>query len=168
MSYKTPPLITVSISRPTPKSDETTTLDKPKSEGVSIASDTSERRIHQRFVARVHGEPCFWALVFDQRLALNDLSLKGFSLPAPPALVPGAQVDFVLLREGVPDTIRGRAEVTSVFGGNAPFAGCRILQLDGDSEERLQEWLVIHVILSATVRISEKDAAAIVSGRSLV
>ncbi len=161
--------MTASFSRQTPKSDETTTPpEKPEGEGASKASDSDERRIHQRFVARLHGEACFWALIFDQRLALNDLSLKGFSLHASPMLVPGTQFDFVLQREGVPDTIRGRAEVASVFGNKVSFAGCRITQFEGEGEERLRDWLVIHVILNATVRISEKDAAAIVSGRSLV
>ena len=168
MSYKFPSFITSSFSRQTPKSDETKTPDVPEGEGASQACDSSERRIHQRFVARMHDEPCFWALIGKERLALNDLSLKGFSLPIPSALYPGAQFDFVLQREGVPDTIRGRAEVANVFGKKVPFAGCRILQFEGDSEERLQDWLVIHVILSATVRISEKDAAAIVSGHSLI
>ena len=160
--------MTASFSHQSPKSGETAAPDKPEDKGASLDSDASERRIHQRFVARLHGEPCFWALIGEERLALNDLSLMGFSLPASPALLPGAQFDFILQREGVPDTIQGCAVVTGVFGKESPSAGCRIIRFEGDSEERLQDWLVIHVILSATVRISEKDAAAIVSGRSLV
>jgi hypothetical protein len=132
------------------------------------ADSSDERRIHQRFVAKLHGEPCFWALVGEERLPLNDLSLKGFALPAPPALILGAQFDFTLQRTGVPDTIQGSAEVTGIFGKGARSAGCRILRFEGDGEERLQDWLVTHVIRSATVRISEKDAVAIVSGHSLV
>jgi hypothetical protein len=166
MSYKFPSFITSSFSTQTQKSKETSGV--PEDKGASSVSDPSERRIHQRFVTRMHGEPCFWALIGKEYLVLNDLSLKGFSLPVPSALYPGAQFDFVLQREGVPETVQGRAEVASVFGRKVSFAGCRILQFEGDSEERLQDWLVIHVILSATVRISEKDAAAIVSGRSLV
>jgi len=166
MSYKFPSFVTTSFSRPSQKSDETSGAQEGK--GASQGSDVSERRIHQRFVTKMHDEPCFWALIGKERLALNDLSLKGFSLPTPSGLYPGVQFDFVLQREGVPDTIRGRAEVASVFGKKVSCAGCRILQFEGDSEERLHDWLVIHVILSATVRISEKDAAAIVSGRSLV
>jgi len=156
--------MTASFSHRSSENDETTTPDK--GEGASKPGDTSEHRMHQRFVARLHGEACFWALIFDQRLALNDLSLNGFSLPASPELVPGAQFDFALQREGVPDTVRGRAEVVSIFGDEV--AGCRIIQFEDDGEERLHDWLVIHVILCATVRISEKDAAAIVSGRSLI
>lgn len=130
-----------------------------------MADDGGERRVHQRFVARLHGEPCFWALVGQQRLPLNDLSLKGLSIPAQPNLPKGTQFDFTLQREGVPDAVRGRAEVTGVFG-NA--AGCRIVGFEADDAERLQDWLVTHVIRSATVRITEKDAAAIVAGHSLV
>jgi len=168
MPYKFPAFMTASFSRQTPKSGESTAPEKPEGEGVSKAGDSDERRVHQRFVARLHGEAYFWALIFNQRLALNDLSLKGFSLRASPRLAPGTQFDFVLQREGVPDVIRGRAEVASVFGNQVSFAGCRIIRFEGDGEERLRDWLVIHVILNATVRISEKDAAAIVSGRSLV
>ncbi|MDR1661760.1 MAG: PilZ domain-containing protein [Azoarcus sp.] len=135
----------------------------------SAAGDASERRIHQRFLARLHGEPCFWALVEGERIALNDLSLKGFALPATSAFANGAQFNFTLLREGVPDAICGRAEVVGLFGnGEAASAGCRIIQFEGDGPERLQDWLVTHVILSATVRITEKEAAAIVAGHSLV
>jgi len=161
--------MTASFSRQTSnKSGDAAAPDKPGGEGASSASDSSERRIYQRFVARLHGDPCFWALIGEDRLALNDLSLKGFSLPASSMLLPDAQFDFILQREGVPDTIQGCAEVTGVFGKENPSAGCRIIRFEGDGEERLQDWLVIHVILSATVRISEKDAVAIVSGRSLV
>jgi hypothetical protein len=157
VSYKFPSFVTVSFSSQTSKGG--------KSSGDS---EEEERRIHQRFVARLHGEPCFWALIGNERLALSDLSIKGFAMPAPPALVPGAQFDFVLQREGVSDTIQGRAEVADVFGKNARSAGCRIIGFEGNSEERLHDWLVTHVILCATVWISEKDAVAIVSGRSLV
>jgi len=168
MSYKFPSFMTAFFTRQPPEGGEATTPGKPEGEGAFSADDLSERRIHQRFVARQHGKPCFWALICDQRLAINDLSLDGFALPASPMFVPGAQFDFILQREGVPDTIRGRAEVSSVFGNDTPSAGCRIIRFEGDSEKRLQDWLVIHVMLCATVRISEKDAAAIVSGRSLV
>jgi len=40
--------------------------------------------------------------------------------------------------------------------------------LQGDGVERLRDWLIAHVIMSATVRITEKDAAAIVNGPSLI
>jgi hypothetical protein len=132
--------------------------------------EASERRINQRFVARLHGEPCFWALVEGERVALDDLSLKGFALPLKPVLACGEQFDFALQRMGVPDAISGRAEVVGLFneGDETVAAGCRIVRFDGDGQERLQDWLVTHVIRSATVRITEEDAAAIVAGHSLV
>jgi hypothetical protein len=131
--------------------------------------DSGERRIHQRFVARRQGEACFWAHIGDARYARNDLSLKGFAVPATATLIRGMQFDFTLQRDGVPDAVRGRAEVVNQLGqGDAASAGCRIISFDDGGIERLQEWLVTHVICSATVRISEKDATAIVSGHSLV
>ncbi|MDR3214137.1 MAG: PilZ domain-containing protein [Azoarcus sp.] len=133
------------------------------------AVDASERRIHQRFMARLHGETCFWVQVGEERVALDDLSLKGFALPATTTFAKGAKFGFTLQREGVPDTIRGHAEVVNVFGkSKTPSAGCRILVFEGDGAERLHDWLVTHVIRSATVRITEKDAAAIVAGGSLI
>ena len=38
----------------------------------------------------------------------------------------------------------------------------------GDGAERLRDWLIALVIMTASVRISEKDAAAIVAGPSLI
>ena len=167
---------TFSSNRP-PPDDAAARPDAPSAPSVPAkpakepppAGDMSERRIHQRFVARLHGEPCFWALLGEERMALDDLSLEGFALSATPALTRGRQFDFTLRREGVPDAIRGRAEVVSLFGkGETAAAGCRILHFEDDGPERLHDWLVTHVIRSATVRITEKDAAAIVAGRSLV
>ncbi|MDR1423052.1 MAG: PilZ domain-containing protein [Azoarcus sp.] len=130
-----------------------------------MADDGGERRIHQRFVARLNGEPCFWALIGPERLPLNDLSLQGLSFPAQSGFDQGVQFDFTLQRESVPDAVRGHAEVAGLFGG---FVGCRILRFESDGAERLHEWLVTHVIRCATVRITEKDASAIVAGHSLV
>jgi len=47
-------------------------------------------------------------------------------------------------------------------------AGCRFRALEGDGAERLRDWLIALVIMNASVRISEKDAAAIVEGPSLI
>jgi hypothetical protein len=161
MSGLFPSFVSASFSRRKPAGDAP---GRPSS-----GDDASERRINQRFVAWLHGEPCFWVLVEGARIALSDLSLKGFALPATPAFAHGAQFDFTLLCEGVPDTIRGRAEAVASFGeGETVSVGCRIVRFEGDGPERLQDWLVAHVIRSATVRITEKDAAAIVAGHSLV
>jgi hypothetical protein len=171
MSHNFPSFVTASFSNQSPENDEARSPPgRPEGESASSSDGLDERRTRQRFVARRRGEPCFWVSIGEERLALDDLSLKGFALPVPPGFVSGAQFDFVLHREGVPDTIRGRAEVTNVFGKDARSAGCRILEFrgEGEGEERLHDWLVTHVILNATVRISEKDAVAIVSGGSLV
>jgi len=131
--------------------------------------DHQERRRRQRFVAKRWGQVCFWVVINGQRLPLNDLSLEGFSLSAGvPPLGSGA-FPFVLQIEGVPDEIRGMAEgMNFVFGEEGGLFGCRFLSFEDDGAGRLHDWLTVHVIATATVRISEKDAAAIVTGPSLI
>lgn len=127
----------------------------------------ADRRVRQRFVARRHGRPCFWVLSGQDRVALNDLSLEGFS--ASFSRPPQGEFEVVLQREGVPDEIRGTAIVVNqVPGTTGPASGCRFSRLAEADAERLQEWLVTHVIVNASVRITEKDALMIVQGRSLV
>ena len=127
----------------------------------------AERRGCQRFVARRRGEPCFWVVMDGVRIPLNDLSADGFSYPSATPPASGEVFDFVLQREGVPDEIRGRAVVVNFLAASAQ-AGCAFASLDGDGAERLRDWLIAHVLMTATVRITEKDAAAIVSGPSLI
>lgn len=132
---------------------------------------SAERRSRQRFVARRRGDACFWVTVDGHRLALNDLSLEGFSLPASAALGTGQAFQFELEREGLPDRIRGRAEVVNqipAHANEAAKAGCRFAHLEDEGAERLHDWLVALVMVNATVRITEKDATAIVSGPSLI
>ncbi|QDF95497.1 hypothetical protein CJ010_02475 [Azoarcus sp. DD4] len=133
--------------------------------------DSSERRARQRFLAQRRGEPCFWVVVDGHRQALIDISLEGFSMPA----MDGAShegFDFVLQRADVPDQVAGRAVVVNPAGSQvgAPgrTLGCRFVDLPAEVLARLEDWLITHVIVSATVRITEKDATAIVLGRSLV
>lgn len=126
-----------------------------------------DRRGSQRFVARRRGEPCFWVMIGGERIALNDISPEGFSFQVDDPQAFGEELEFVLLRDGVPDEIHGRARRMNYLDGAAQI-GCRFVALDGDGAERLRDWLIAHVIMSATVRITEKDAAAIVSGRSLI
>ncbi|MDR2031733.1 MAG: PilZ domain-containing protein [Azoarcus sp.] len=170
MSFSFPPFFSASFSRQAPEvpgrapaAPETVAPPRLPADG------TGDRRIYQRFIARLRGVPCFWAVVGGQRLALGDLSLRGFALPAPENCARGTQFDFILQREGVPDEIRGRAEIANLFGQDrAATAGCRLIEVEGDGLKRLNDWLVTHVIRSATVRITEKDADTIVSGHSLV
>jgi hypothetical protein len=136
---------------------------------MTTAMDVQERRGRQRFLALRRGEPCFWVLLDGERIALNDLSLEGFSMPAttpPPA---GKAFHFVLVREGVPDEIRGTAAVVShTASPEGGLAGCQFVEVEDDGLFRLQDWLVTHVIMNATVRITEREAVEIVLGRSLV
>ena len=157
--------MTVLFSRQVDKSGNVT---RNESEGASNASGLNEHRVHQSFVAKLHGEPCFWALIGEEHLALNNLSLTGFALPAPPMFIPGEQFYFILQREGMSDTVRGRAVVNDISDDDNPSAGCRIIQFEDSSEKLLHDWLVMHVIRCSAVRISEKNANDIVSGRSLV
>ena len=126
-----------------------------------------ERRSKQRFVARRRGEPCFWLALDGQRIALNDLSAEGFSHSSSTPRENVETFDFVLQREGLPDEIRGRAQTVNHLADGAQ-TGCHFLSLEGDGQQRLRDWLIAHVIVSASVRITEKDAAAIVAGPSLI
>jgi len=130
----------------------------------------SERRKRQRFLAKRWGSVCFWVRVNGVRLPVNDLSLEGFSAPCPePFAAVGQTFRFVLQLEGIPDEVCGEAVTMNfVFGAEGGVLGCRFASLEGDGAMRLHDWLTIHVISTATVRISESEAAAIVSGPSLI
>lgn len=129
----------------------------------------SERRKRQRFIAKRWGQVCFWVVIDGERLPVNDLSLEGFSVPWGAPLADQEAFPFVLEIEGIPDVIRGEAlTVNFVLGADGGILGCRFLRLPRDAAERLHDWLTLHVIATATIRISEADAAAIVSGPSLV
>lgn len=130
------------------------------------AGDAAERRARQRFLGQRRGEACFWMTVGEARVPLVDISLEGFALP-PVAGASAEGFDFVMQRSDVPDRIAGRAVVVGGHGAARPL-GCRFVDLPADDRQKLQDWLVAHVIMSATVRITEKDATAIVTGRSLV
>lgn len=128
-----------------------------------------ERRRRQRFIARRWGSVCFWVLIDGARLPLNDLSLEGFSVPCGAPLAAPRAFAFVLQLEGIPDEIRGEAcTMNFVDGADGGQLGCRFLSFAGEGAERLREWLTAHLISTATVRISEQEAAEIVAGPSLI
>ncbi|HRP65320.1 MAG TPA: PilZ domain-containing protein [Thauera sp.] len=132
------------------------------------AQDSAERRRIQRFLALRRGEPCFWVVIDGgARLPLRDISVEGFSIGLEGLPGDGEPFDFVMHREGVPDQIRGRARAVNYIA-SAAQAGCRFLALEADGAERLRDWLIALVIMNASVRINEKDAAAIVAGPSLI
>ncbi len=131
--------------------------------------DAAERRQHQRFVAKRGGNYCFWVELDKERFPLLDLSVQGFAI-APMTLPPiGAILAFTLYRDGVPDKITGRAEVRNhVDSGERRQAGCLFVEMDAEEVSRLRDWLTAHVLMTATVRITEKDAERIVSGPPLI
>ena len=130
-------------------------------------ADSAERRRIQRFLALRRGEPWFWVVIDGERIPLRDISIDGFAITAEAPPAAGEAFDFELHREGVPDRIRGRAQSVN-FIASVAQAGCRFLALEDDGAERLRDWRVALVIMNASVRISEKDAAAIVAGPSLI
>lgn len=132
-----------------------------------LAAEAAERRRIQRFLALRRGEPYLWVAIADERIALRDISVDGFAIAATAPPAGGEPFDFVLQREGVPDRIRGRAQAVNFIAASGQ-AGCRFLVLEGDGAERLRDWLIALVIMNASVRISEKDAASIVAGPSLI
>jgi hypothetical protein len=131
------------------------------------AADSAERRRIQRFLAMRRGEPWFWVVIDGERIPLRDISVDGFAITAEAPPAAGEAFDFVLHREGVPDQIRGRAQSVN-FIASVSQAGCRFVELEADGMDRLRDWLIALVIMNASVRISEKDAAAIVAGPSLI
>lgn len=128
-----------------------------------------ERRQRQRFAALRDGRPCIEITVDEARTPLIDLSLDGFGLPAGFPL-PAGPFDFVLrLIDGFGDKVRGRAELVNLSGdGASRQQGCRFIEIQGDGEQTLKEWLVVIVICSASVRLSSREAEAIVQGPSLI
>lgn len=131
------------------------------------AAEAAERRRIQRFLGQRRGQPYLWVTIGSERVALRDISVDGFAIAAAAPPAGGEPFDFVLQREGVPDQICGRAQAVNFIAASGQ-AGCRFLVLEGDGAERLRDWLIALVIMNASVRISEKDAAAIVAGPSLI
>jgi hypothetical protein len=133
--------------------------------------DYAERRKRQRFVVKRGERSAFWVEMDGAaaRIPLIDLSLEGFSIPASEPPATARTFSFVLRLDDTPDKIRGQARIVnfvpSVDGGQI---GCRFETFEGDGASDLRDWLIVHVITSATVRISEKDAASIVAGPSLI
>ena len=130
---------------------------------------SGERRKRQRFAAQRWGHVCFWVVMDGVRLPVNDLSLEGFSVPFGAPLIEPRQISFELSLDGIPERIFGIADTINfvvVDGGGQ--LGCRFVAFEGDGAIRLHDWLTVHVIATATVRISEREAAEIVSGPSLI
>lgn len=129
------------------------------------SSPLFERRTRQRFPAVRDGKPYVWLLLGNERWPLNDLSLDGFSVPADTPIPPEEAFDFALRLSDAPDTVRGQAQVMNTVGG---VTGCRFVTLEGDGEARVFEWLTVIVICAAKLRITAKEAEAIVRGPSLI
>ena len=128
-----------------------------------------ERRQRQRFLAKRSGATCFWVAYDGKRIPLIDLSLEGFSIAASQAPDSDAPFAFELRLEGIPDKIKGQAQhMNFVPGEPEGQIGCRFISLEGEGAMRLHEWLTIHVIASASVRITAKEAEKIVEGPSLI
>lgn len=131
--------------------------------------ETAERRSRQRFVAKWRGDYCFWVVIEGEREPLVDLSLEGFAVLADSPSRSDQSIAFVLQRSAVPDEIRGLARVVNHLSGpEGGQIGCVFEQLEGDGRERLEDWLTAHVLMNASVPISEKEAAMIVAGPSLI
>ncbi|MDB5814561.1 MAG: PilZ protein [Rhodocyclales bacterium] len=128
-----------------------------------------ERRQRQRFLAQRAGTTFFWAAFNGQRVPLLDLSLEGFSIAASAPPTSDEAFAFELRLEGIPDKIKGQAQQMNFVPGEPHGQiGCRFVSFEGEGAMRLHEWLTIHVIAGATVRITVKEAEKIVEGPSLI
>lgn len=131
--------------------------------------DSGERRGRQRFLAKWRGEYCFWVVIAGERRPLLDLSMEGFAIQASSPPESGQSFDFVMQHANVPNEICGTARVVNYLSGPAGGqAGCLFVSLEPNGLARLEDWLTTHVLLNASVPITEKEAAKIVSGRSLI
>lgn len=136
---------------------------------MSADTNSNERRTRQRFAAQRDGKTIFWVELNGHRLPLNDLSLEGFSYAS--AIEPeiGMEFAFALRLDGIPDRVRGQARIVNYIPqGESGQVGCRFMSFENDGAYDLHDWLTVHVITSASVRISEKEAKAIVAGPSLI
>lgn len=130
-------------------------------------SAVDHRRI-QRIAARREGRPVFWLQIGGNRLPLDDLSLEGFGITGAGQYRPGMAVSFILLRDDDAALVRGEGEVANQFGGCGGRTGFHIRAMAEEDRKRLHAWLAAHVIACASVPISEEDAAALVSGPSII
>ncbi len=134
-----------------------------------MSDEYQEKRKRQRFIAKRGDTTCFWLLQEGERIPLIDLSLEGFSIPAAAQHPVGTRFPFTLSLEGIPDKIRGTAEVVNAFKDQAQaLNGCNFVSIDGDGASQLREWLTVHVIANASVRITAVEAEKIVDGPSLI
>ncbi|MBO4329649.1 MAG: PilZ domain-containing protein [Rhodocyclaceae bacterium] len=128
-----------------------------------------ESRKQQRFITRRRGKYCFWVEMEGQLHPLEDLSIGGFAVGGEAAPEAGTELDFKLRRAADSDSIAGRAKVLNRFQTAAgPRAGVLFEALEGDGKERLDEWLIDHILSTASVPVSREDARSIVHGPSLV
>lgn len=134
-----------------------------------MQNDLDEKRTRQRFLAKRGDSPFFWLVLDGERIPLEDLSLEGFSIPTSSLLRNGDPFPLELRIADIPDKLRGEAQAVNFIPGEPlGLSGCRFTRLDPPGIDRLMEWLTVHVIASATVRISAKDAEKIVGGPSLI
>lgn len=133
---------------------------------MSTQDDYQERRKRQRFAARRDGKPCINIRIGEESIALNDLSIDGFSIPHNDAIPLNQPFDFEMsLIDGFGDRIRARAVAVNEVN---EILGCQFIELDANQQRTLEEWLTVIVICGASVRLTPADAEAIVKGPSLI
>ena len=129
----------------------------------------SERRQRQRFLAKRSGTTWFSVAFNGNSVPLVDLSLEGFSIASSTPPASDEAFAFELRLEGIPDKVKGAArQINFVPGEPEGLIGCNFIAFEGEGAARLHEWLTIHVIASASVRITAKEAEKIVEGPSLI
>lgn len=97
-----------------------------------------------------------------------DISIDGFSVSDDAGLSLGQELPFELSLD-FGDRIRGRTKVVNALDTPAgKHFGCCFTEFEGTGASQLKEWLTIHVMVSATVRITPAEAEKIVIGPSLV
>lgn len=133
-----------------------------------MSESAEERRRIQRVITTQEGQRRFWLIRGESRIALWDLSLEGFGMPADESPAVGTGFEFAIRRDGEAEDVSGQAEVVNHVKGGAGQIGCRITVFNGDGQRRLAQWLADHVLSCASVFISAEEAGEIVSGPSIV
>jgi hypothetical protein len=126
-----------------------------------------ERRKRQRFVAKRWGNVCFWVVIDGSACRSMTCPWRASVCPSVRRFEPRT-FPFVLQLDGIPDEVRGVAETMNFVLGTDGGCSAAASSPSRATAIRLHDWLTVHVIATATVRISEREAAEIVSGPSLI
>lgn len=134
-----------------------------------MTNERVERRGSQRIVTNLVGKPRFFLSWYGGRIALEDLSIEGFSMAMSTPPASERPFEFLIEREATQGGVSGQAQIVNFscdFKGG--LVGCKFVDLSEDGHLRIADWLADHVLDVAAVRVTADDAEDIVLGPSIV